>query len=151
MCTYIWTRHSDCSHKQYQNTFDCPEAKGSKLFQSYANLTLSHTVHLPASPPKQIPNPLCKGDIKNAVRPVPGLCRACIRHEREKKQQKLGKSDGPTSCASSRGDAKGAAGEGVEADDGQAPPRRPSTMPARLLAFAGAFSDWSSSWRRRSR
>ncbi|KAF6839204.1 hypothetical protein CPLU01_01942 [Colletotrichum plurivorum] len=88
MCNYIFTVHSDCSHKQYQNTFKCPEARGSALFQSYSNLTLSQTMHLPASTPKQIPEPLCSGQIRNAVRPVTGLCRACIREEREK-QQKL--------------------------------------------------------------
>ncbi|KAF6820368.1 hypothetical protein CMUS01_11562 [Colletotrichum musicola] len=90
MCNYIFTVHSDCSHKQYQNTFKCPEARGSALFQSYSNLSLSQTVHLPASTPKQIPEPLCSGRIRNAVRPVTGLCRACIHEEREK-QQKLGK------------------------------------------------------------
>ncbi|KAF6811192.1 hypothetical protein CSOJ01_05871 [Colletotrichum sojae] len=88
MCNYIFTVHSDCSHKQYQNTFKCPEARGSALFQSYSNLTLSQTVHLPASTPKQFPEPLCSGRIRNAVRPVTGLCRACIHEEREK-QQKL--------------------------------------------------------------
>lgn len=90
MCNYVFTVHSDCSHKQYQNTFKCPEARGSALFQSYSNLTLNQTLHLPASTPKQIPEPLCSGQIRKVVRPVTGLCRACIREEREK-QQKLGK------------------------------------------------------------
>ncbi|KAL0940591.1 uncharacterized protein CTRU02_203354 [Colletotrichum truncatum] len=86
MCTYIYTRHNDCSHKQYQNTFKCPSARGSALLQSPWNLTLEHTIHLPDQAPKQIPHALCDGQIKKAIRPVPGRCRTCIREDREMKQ-----------------------------------------------------------------
>ncbi|KAF9878472.1 hypothetical protein CkaCkLH20_03964 [Colletotrichum karsti] len=85
MCTYIYTYHKDCGHKQYQNTFKCLSARGSSMFQSSRSLTLDRTIHLPDQEPAQVPNALCDGNIKNAVRPVPGRCRTCAREERELK------------------------------------------------------------------
>ncbi|KAH9240087.1 hypothetical protein K456DRAFT_1758344 [Colletotrichum gloeosporioides 23] len=86
MCIIISTLYVDCMHKHYQNTFKCASARGSSLFQSSRNFTLERTIHLPDQQPKQIPHPLCDGNIKKATRPVTGRCKTCIREEKELKQ-----------------------------------------------------------------
>ncbi|GKT57530.1 hypothetical protein ColTof4_09522 [Colletotrichum tofieldiae] len=83
MCTYIYTLHKDCMHKQYQNTFKCVSARGSVLIRSSRGLTLDHTLHLPDALPREIPDPMCDERIKMATRPVSGRCRACVRREKE--------------------------------------------------------------------
>ncbi|EQB57596.1 hypothetical protein CGCF415_v005265 [Colletotrichum fructicola] len=86
MCIIISTLYVECMHKHYQNTFKCASARGSSLFQSSRNFTLERTIHLPDQQPKQIPHPLCDGNIKKATRPVTGRCKTCIREEKELKQ-----------------------------------------------------------------
>ncbi|KAI8303722.1 hypothetical protein K4K61_006786 [Colletotrichum sp. SAR11_59] len=86
MCIIISTLYVECMHKHYQNTFKCASARGSSLFQSSRNFTLDRTIHLPDQQPKQIPHPLCDGNIKKATRPVTGRCKTCIREEKELKQ-----------------------------------------------------------------
>ncbi|KAI8178523.1 hypothetical protein K4K54_008349 [Colletotrichum sp. SAR 10_86] len=86
MCIIISTLYVECMHKHYQNTFKCASARGSSLFQSSRNFTLERTIHLPDQQPKQIPFPLCDGNIKKATRPVTGRCKTCIREEKELKQ-----------------------------------------------------------------
>ncbi|KAI8275260.1 hypothetical protein K4K60_008801 [Colletotrichum sp. SAR11_57] len=86
MCIIISTLYVECMHKHYQNTFKCASARGSSLFQSSRNFTLERTIHLPDQQPKQIPHPLCDGNIKKATRPVTGRCKTCIREEEELKQ-----------------------------------------------------------------
>ncbi|TDZ25295.1 hypothetical protein C8034_v010749 [Colletotrichum sidae] len=89
MCVYIYTLHNDCSHKQQQNVFKCQAARGYS-FASPGDMTLDHTVHLPAQIPKQRPLPKCDGKMKTAIRPVPGRCRACAREERQTKETSAG-------------------------------------------------------------
>ncbi|KAI8294451.1 hypothetical protein K4K59_005091 [Colletotrichum sp. SAR11_240] len=86
MCIIISTLYVECMHKHYQNTFKCASARGSSLFQSSRNFTLERTIHLPDQQSKQIPHPLCDGNIKKATRPVTGRCKTCIREEKELKQ-----------------------------------------------------------------
>ncbi|KAF4831539.1 hypothetical protein CGCTS75_v005046 [Colletotrichum tropicale] len=86
MCIIISTLYVECMHKHYQNTFKCASARGSSLFQSSRNFTLERTIHLPDQQPKQLPHPLCDGNIKKATRPVTGRCKTCIREEKELKQ-----------------------------------------------------------------
>lgn len=90
MCTYIYTLHKDCMHKQYQNTFKCVSARGSVFHRSSRSLSLDHTLHLPDAPPQQMPDPMCNEGAKHATRPVSGRCRACAREERAMRQKKMG-------------------------------------------------------------
>ncbi|KZL75648.1 hypothetical protein CI238_04844 [Colletotrichum incanum] len=83
MCTYIYTLHKDCMHKQYQNTFKCVSARGNVLNRSSRGLTLDRTVHLPDVLPREVPDPTCDEKTKVATRPVNGHCRACMRREKE--------------------------------------------------------------------
>ncbi|KAI8230474.1 hypothetical protein K4K57_006890 [Colletotrichum sp. SAR 10_99] len=89
MCIIISTLYVECMHKHYQNTFKCASARGSSLFQSSRNFTLERTIHLPDQQPKQIPHPLCDGNIKKATRPVTGRCKTCIREEKKELKQLL--------------------------------------------------------------
>ncbi|OLN86188.1 hypothetical protein CCHL11_04177 [Colletotrichum chlorophyti] len=75
MCTYIYTYHKDCGHRQYQNTFKCLSARGSVLHQASRSLTLDKTVHLPEAEPRKVPDPMCDEASKRATRPVMGQCR----------------------------------------------------------------------------
>ncbi|KAK2003157.1 hypothetical protein LX36DRAFT_651488 [Colletotrichum falcatum] len=83
MCTYIYTMHKDCMHRQYQNTFKCVSARGGVLGRGSVAVTLDHTIHLPDALPWEVPDPMCREKTKVATRPVSGRCRACMRRERE--------------------------------------------------------------------
>ncbi|GKT51583.1 uncharacterized protein ColSpa_11764 [Colletotrichum spaethianum] len=85
MCTYIYTLHKDCMHKQYQNIFKCASARGSMPNLPSHGLTLDRTLHLPDVPPWEVPDPMCNERAKIATRPVNGRCRACMGRERELK------------------------------------------------------------------
>ncbi|WYZ37620.1 hypothetical protein EsH8_II_001126 [Colletotrichum jinshuiense] len=95
MCTYIYTLHKDCMHKQYQNTFKCVSARGSVFDRSSRSLNLDHTLHLPDAHPQQMPDPMCNEGAKHATRPVSGRCRACAREERAMRQKKMDDARGP--------------------------------------------------------
>ncbi|OHF02470.1 hypothetical protein CORC01_02165 [Colletotrichum orchidophilum] len=89
MCTYVYTLHKDCMHKQYQNIFECVSARDGSRSTLYCiphgNLTLDHTIHLPDIQTQEIPNPMCAGVGRYATRPVTGCCGACKRKEREER------------------------------------------------------------------
>ncbi|KAK1975793.1 hypothetical protein LZ30DRAFT_604840 [Colletotrichum cereale] len=83
MCTYIYTLHKDCMHRQYQNTFKCVSARGGIPGRASVALTLDRTVHLPDALPWEAPDPMCREKTKVATRPVSGRCWMCTRRERE--------------------------------------------------------------------
>ncbi|KAK1639341.1 hypothetical protein BDP81DRAFT_469482 [Colletotrichum phormii] len=92
MCTYTYTLHTACMHKQYQNMMECVRVRtgdSTTRFGTYrtlhAELTLNRHVHLPEREPFDIPLRECKGRGRYATRPVNGLCIACKREEREKR------------------------------------------------------------------
>ncbi|KAK1520813.1 uncharacterized protein CCOS01_10932 [Colletotrichum costaricense] len=92
MCTYTYTLHTACMHKQYQNMMECVRTRtgdSTTRFGTYrtlhGELTLNRPVHLPEEEPFDIPLRECRARPRFATRPVSGLCVACKRAEKEKR------------------------------------------------------------------
>lgn len=92
MCTYTYTLHTACMHKQYQNMMECVRTRtgdSTTRFGTYrtlhGELTLNRPVHLPEKEPFDIPLRECRARPRFATRPVSGLCVACKRAEKERR------------------------------------------------------------------